>query len=343
MANLIEQMNILKGLTDEHLQMELKSPTGGAAPFMVASEVARRKDMRQRYEAEAARRKPRTTVLDDLTAQSGGGMPPMGGAPGTDGLAPSSAPQAPGFATGGIIDYDSLATRYNDRLEGLGGDTKRAQALALLAAGAGIMGAGHSNTLQNVGLGINAGVSNYSDALKSIDSEELGLLRGITDIGQLQHADQLSQMDRDFRERQLAQEKDISDSRLKFDRTPAAVLTEEWYNDPNTTDAERKSFDEHQYNPNSLSNDQLIGAKTDAIYQDALKAAAIQTYDTPEATAEKMRKAQADAYKRIKAAYGAVAASQWAAGMGIADGDILLLNSPDGAATDGADPLQLGL
>lgn len=341
MANLIEQMNILKGLTDEHLATEVHAPSGSAPPFLVLSELNRRKGMRERYEQEAARHAPRTTVVDDMMTglPAGGGdpsaAPPMGG--GGIGPMPEQAAPPAGFADGGIVDYADIASKYQDRLSGLSDDKDRARALALLAAGAGIMGGGHSNTLQNLGLGINAGVSSYSDALKTIDTDELNLLRGITDIGQAQSADELAKQDRDFRERQLAQEKQIADARLTTDRTPASVLETQAYMAMSPEEQAAYEKLHPAYNPNALNNDQQIGAKADAIYEDAQKKFPVASYATDEERAAAMQKAQAEAYTRIKGAYGEVAAANWAAGMGIAAGDLVVGGAPGtGAPANGA-------
>lgn len=198
--NLIEQMNVLKGLDDAMLQREVSAPSGSVPPYLVLSEMNRRKDMRSRYEGELARRKPQTTVVQDMM----GG--PMAAAPSIDpapmgsgaGIAAAAAPAGgPGFAEGGLVDYADIAKRYTDELDGLGGDRDRARALALIAAAGGIMGGGHSNTLQNLGLGINAGVNSYGEGLKAVDSRETDLLRNLTDLD-------LAQQDRSFREREFA-------------------------------------------------------------------------------------------------------------------------------------------
>ena len=338
MANLIEQMNVLKGLTDEHLKAEMSAPSGGAPPFLVASEIERRQGMRQRYEQEAARRKPQTTVVEDMMTT----MPSMGTMPGAGAPAPMDG--MPKFATGGIVDYGDMSQLYHDRLESLTGDKDKARAMALLAAGAGIMGGKSSNAFTNIGTGAQAGINNYQDQIKAIDSEELALMRGITDIGQLQHADELASLDRDLRERQLTQDQTQFDTRLATEKKPAAVLTEEWYNDPETTDEERASYDKHQYNPNVLGAPDLLGAKMDAIYQDAQKAnpPVSQTgpgfAPTPEEAAAAQQRAQQDAYRRISAAYGAEAAMRWAVGMGL-DPSTLLISGPPPIGGD--DPLGI--
>lgn len=221
--NLIDQMNVLKGLDDAMLQQEVKAPSGSVPPYLVLSEMNRRKDMRQRYEGELARRKPQTTVAADMMAglQPGG---PMAAAPAIDPAAMGSgagiaaaAPgggsmQPPGFADGGIVDFASIAKRYNDKLSGLDDDRDRARALALIAASAGMLGGGHSNTLQNVGLGIDAGVKSYGDAINTIDSRETDLLRNLTDLD-------LTQQDKAFREREFAyrQANDAADRAAKAD------------------------------------------------------------------------------------------------------------------------------
>ncbi len=180
-GNLIEQMNILKGLSDEALQGEMQSPSGAVPPYLVLTEVGRRKDMRSRYEGEAARAKRRTTVAEDLVIPMGMGA--MGGMP-AGGIADAGVP---GYATGGLVSYDEMAQKYNERLADLPSKKDRARALALISAGAGIMGGGHSNTLRNIGIGINAALPAYQEQLSAIDSEELALMRSLTDLGSLQN------------------------------------------------------------------------------------------------------------------------------------------------------------
>jgi hypothetical protein len=202
MANLIEQMNVLKGLDDASLQGEIQSPSGSAPPFLVLTEINRRKDMRQRYDSDKARQKPSTTVVEDVAF----GLPAMPastqGMPGGIGDA-MGAPMPPvqGFNDGGLVE---AMKRYNTRLSGLGDDRDRARAMALLAASGAILGGGSSNTLKNVGAGIGAFAGSYGDQLKNIDSQEIELLRGISTVGQEQRLTDMAEMDRDFRERQLA-------------------------------------------------------------------------------------------------------------------------------------------
>ena len=142
MANMIQQLDLLRGLPDDALKAELSQPSGSVPPFLVASEVNRREDMRKRYEGEVARRAPKTSVIDDLlaqragtgafadpqTASSGAPIPPVGigaamGRPplptgatagGVPGMVPQqphspmapqgAAPgQVPGFSNGGVV------------------------------------------------------------------------------------------------------------------------------------------------------------------------------------------------------------------------------------------------
>jgi hypothetical protein len=211
MLNLIDQSDILKGLDDQTLQREMQQPSGGAPPFLVLSEISRRKDMRQRYAGEIANRIPKTTVMQDvLAAPTMPGMGDTGAGPAPGGIAaaaqmgapmPMPASGGPGYASGGIVsavdpsyDYEALTKRYQSDLDAIPSERNQAAALALLAAGAGIMGGGHSNLGQNLGVGIGAGIDAYTGQLKVTDSREAAALRGLTDLAQAQHGDALQQL-----------------------------------------------------------------------------------------------------------------------------------------------------
>lgn len=340
MPNLIEQMNVLKGLSDENLNAEINAPSGGTPPYLVLSEVNRRKDMRQRYEGEMARRKPRTTVVEDLAGPSA--MPQMmSGAPTSSGIGaalqpPAQDPQVQGFAEGGIIDYADIAKRYQDRLD-TSGSRDRARALALIAAGAGMMGGGSSNTLRNIGAGATAGINAYQDQIKTIDSDELAAMRGLADIGQLQQNFAASEADRGLRREEL----DISRDRLTTDKKPADVLEFEYWqtlNEQGKKDYERMH---PAFNPNGLTSPERLADDLDKIYADTQKLFPIKEWDTPEDAAEKQRKAQAAAYQRIAASRGKLIADEWARNQGLALGDIVV-NSV-APVLDQKDPLGLGL
>lgn len=65
MPNLIEQQDLLKGLTDDRLSGLLKNPVGGIPPFLVAAEAQRRQAIRQQY----AGQDQQESVVDTLTKQ----------------------------------------------------------------------------------------------------------------------------------------------------------------------------------------------------------------------------------------------------------------------------------
>lgn len=349
MANLIEQMNVLKGLTDEHLQAEMSAPSGGAPPFLVASEIGRRKDMRQRYEQEAARRAPQTTVVEDLTAQppTQPSMGPPMGAPPVQGFASGGIVDAVvGYADGGAIDYDSIAQRYNDRLAGLGGDADRARAMALIAAGLGIAGGKSSNFATNVGQGGQQGILYYQDALKNMDSEELALLRGITDIGQAKNQDELSRLQLDLSERTLKSQEERDAARLTNERKPASVLEFEYYQ---TLSPEAKAeYDRLHppFNPNGQGADERLNDDLNKIFEQSLSAVPDAPFIAPgeesAAAEEKIKQAQRLAYTRIKAVYGPEIAARWALNQGLSP-DALLIGSGPAAGVSEKDPLGLGL
>lgn len=114
--NLIELENLVKGVPDEYLTKEVQAPTGQIPPFLALSEIQRRKDMRQRYEAQqGAVDKP--TIAAQLTGGIGAMQPqgaPAPAAPGGMGAPPVAAGAAPmptppgqpqGFAAGGQVGY----------------------------------------------------------------------------------------------------------------------------------------------------------------------------------------------------------------------------------------------
>lgn len=338
MANLIEQMNILRNLSDDQLAAEMKSPSAGAAPFMVATELNRRKDMRGRYTAQTANRMPQTTVADDLLKSVGGSSmsPPMEGA----GMqaSPAGMPAPPGgmprFASGGIVDaldYSAIAKDYMDDLNNSAKAKDRAAALALLAAGAGIMAGGHSNTLQNVGIGVNAGLSSYTDALKDVDSTRSDALRGLTTLAASQHGDALTRL-------QLEQQ-----DRLAQEQIDAPTADQKNFNTYKKLTPEEKALWDQvnpNYNPNQLTNDQRVAELADRIYQDAQKKYPISEMD-PDSAPEQLRKARIEAYQRIKT-LDPVYAEQWAKSMGLSDGDLVITDA-GGISGEGGDVLKLGL
>jgi hypothetical protein len=345
-GNLIEQMNILKGLSDEALNYEMSAPSGAAPPYLVLTEVQRRKDMRSRYEGEAARQKRRTTVAEDLVMPMGGQMRPVGGIAAASSSTPRMAGldgAVPGYADGGIIDYADIAKKYQERLGGLGEDRDRARAMALIMAGAGIMGGGSSNTLKNIGMGAQTGIASYADAIKTVDSDELALMRGLTDIGQLQQSLAQAEEDRGLRREEI----DISRERLNTDRTPAAILTTRAYMD--MTPEEQATHDRLNppYNPNAVTNDMRVLEQANQAFDVALKSlpdpAFVEMGKETETAMQRQKQAALMAYPKWVALLGQAGANQMARQYGVSDGDLLLLASPGGAAVDNKDPLGLGL
>lgn len=345
-GNLIEQMNILKGLSDEALNYEMSAPSGAAPPYLVLTEVQRRKDMRSRYEGEAARAKRRTTVMEDLVVPMGGQMRPVGGIAAASSSTPRMAGldgAVPGYADGGIIDYADIAKKYQERLGGLGEDRDRARAMALIMAGAGIMGGGSSNTLKNIGMGAQTGIASYADAIKTVDSDELALMRGLTDIGQLQQSLAQAEEDRGLRREEI----DISRERLNTDRTPAAILTTRAYMD--MTPEEQATHDRLNppYNPNAVTNDMRVLEQANQAFDVALKSlpdpAFVEMGKEMETAMQRQKQAVFMVYPKWVALLGQAGANQMARQYGVSDGDLLLLASPGGAAVDNKDPLGLGL
>lgn len=354
--NLIEQQNILKSLTDEALQQEMSSPSGATPPYLIATEIGRRQDMRKRYEGEQARRGKQSTVIEDLMAMNrgmgaappGGGMAPMGGAPmpsvpGPDRSGIAAFAEGGLVSSGGGIDYAALADKYNAALTARPEREKRARALALLAAGAGMMGGGSSNTLTNIGKGVAAGTASYADALANIDTEERQALRDAVDFGRIQRAEDLAMMEFDWRKSRAADEDALTREGWARETMPASVREATWYQ--NATDEERAAYDKI-HAPSSRPTD--LPKVIDDVYQSALRAIpepkpgiGATEEEIRAAQNQRFRLAEVETYRRLRNAYGEAVAGEYAARVGIDPNDAL--SAPSASGTVDADPLGLGL
>jgi len=74
--NILEQEDIIKGLTDADLQAEVSNPKGYFYPFLPVSELDRRNKMREDY--EAGQDASATTITENVLASSMGMQPPTG-------------------------------------------------------------------------------------------------------------------------------------------------------------------------------------------------------------------------------------------------------------------------
>jgi hypothetical protein len=348
--DLIQQQNILKGLTDEHLQQEMARPNGETPPFLVLTELNRRKQMRSSYNGERMRRglNP-TTVADDLLKspifgpKAGGGlgdvgapsaaMPPPSPMP-TGGL-DAAAGGMPGFASGGIVGgdgYASLQDRYAAQLADVDKQKEREQALALLAAGAGMMSAKTSNFGTALGEGIHAGVTAYQAGLENVSANERAALAGLTDVTSMQHQDELAALQRARED----QRNSVADDHWKqnFDADQAQ---NEIANQPATI----REFKARQaMSPDDQAQFDLINGKdkatvaADKIFQQTYSGLLAQDKGsmdamarTPEEQAartdELYKQAAILTYQRIKSAYGGDAADRYAANAGLSDADVV--------------------
>ena len=74
--NIIEAEDVVKGLPDRELFQEAQYPSGRIPQFLAVSEVQRRQDMRQRFQAQ--QQQPQQTIKDQiLQGAMGGGQPQM--------------------------------------------------------------------------------------------------------------------------------------------------------------------------------------------------------------------------------------------------------------------------
>lgn len=250
--NLIEQQNILRGLPDDALPKLME--TGETPPFLVLSEIGRRKTARERYEGNRAKyAQNNTSVAEDLIGSKlsrPGIMQRALGAPavstgGLDALAPGAASMGapggldaavPAFADGGYVDdYQQVLA---SRLSEIPGQRDRARALAIIAAGTGMMGGKSSNTLTNIGQGLAAALPVYQRGIETADTTEMDLLRQQFDVGRTQHQDELEELDRKFREEEAKRDNERAERQMM----PADVQVAMWLANPNTPPEEIDAF-----------------------------------------------------------------------------------------------------
>ena len=74
--NILDEEDELKGSTDAFLFQEAQFPSGRLHPFLVVSEIQRRKKMRDSYSAQE--QQPQQTVSDQIIAEAAPQMPPQG-------------------------------------------------------------------------------------------------------------------------------------------------------------------------------------------------------------------------------------------------------------------------
>lgn len=219
--NLIEQQNLLRGLADDALPGQMQS--GSVPPFLVLSEINRRKTARERYEAQASKYKAtQPTVAEELlganaprgldaAAMMGGQQAPAPMAPqGIDAALPPQLDATPqGYANGGMVGYANggavgyagggladILKVYQDRYSKLGDPNKQALKAALMSIGAGMVGGGSSNFMKNVGAGLSAGVPVYQNTLANADEEAMKLLAAQADIEQSMSRERQAELDR---------------------------------------------------------------------------------------------------------------------------------------------------
>jgi hypothetical protein len=69
--NIVKAQNMLKGASDEVLQRYLSSPTGEFPEYLVASEIKRREDMRQRFAASQQGQPSKASIIEEILQKSG--------------------------------------------------------------------------------------------------------------------------------------------------------------------------------------------------------------------------------------------------------------------------------
>lgn len=102
--NIIEAEDMVKGLPDQVLFQEAQFPSGRIPQFLAVSEVQRRQDMRQRFQAQQAGQQQPTVkdqILQGGIAAAGGPPPQIQPPPMAPPMAPPMQPQPPVMAAAG--------------------------------------------------------------------------------------------------------------------------------------------------------------------------------------------------------------------------------------------------
>jgi len=107
--NILKLQNELKGVPDNALIGYVQNPTGNVPSYLALSELQRRKDMREKYQAQQA---PQSSVADDLQQPAAPQVQPQQAMPepqaqGVAGLpVPDQMFSGQGMAAGGIVAFD---------------------------------------------------------------------------------------------------------------------------------------------------------------------------------------------------------------------------------------------
>jgi len=97
--NIIKLQDELRGVPDNALIGYVQNPTGNVPSYLALSELQRRKDMREKYQAQQA---PQSSVADDLEQQAAPQPQPQGVA---SLPVPETMYQDQNFASGGIVAF----------------------------------------------------------------------------------------------------------------------------------------------------------------------------------------------------------------------------------------------
>lgn len=192
--NLIEQQNILRGMPDDALKQAIMTQSS-VPPYLVLTEIQRRKNARDRYMQMSQKQDAANTVAEELM---GGRMPEMAApaaAPGIEaamGMAmPPAAPAGleaamppQNFADGGQVGYaDGQQVTLQDilaKLSNYGVDQEKAKqdaiTMAMLQASAAMLNNGSSNTFKNIGAGLGAAAPAYQSAMDAARKDDMALL-----------------------------------------------------------------------------------------------------------------------------------------------------------------------
>lgn len=313
--NLIEQQNILRGMPDDALKQAIMTQSS-VPPYLVLTEIQRRKNARDRYMQMSQKQDAANTVAEELM---GGRMPEMvapAAAPGIEaamgmamppavpaGLEAAMPPQ--NFADGGQVGYapggsvtlqDILA-----KLSNYGVDQEQAKedaiTAAMLQASAAMLNSGSSNTFKNIGAGLGAAAPAYQTAMKDARANDMALLQAqagvLGDISTAGRQAEELELQRQRLQNDLAYQTRALDIQMMTDETKRASWADK-----------QTGWTEDQRNQFILQP--RIDAATDD-FQKALNAelrVVESTVGSAEEKAAMLQRARVNAMETIAATYG---------------------------------------
>jgi hypothetical protein len=225
--------------------------------------------------------------------------------------------------------------------------------MALISAGAGIMGGGSSNFFTNIGRGITPAVQQYGTALDNIDTEERQTLRDAMDLERTQNSEELQRLQYDTGRADSDRNYALELQRANASNLPAAAQTAAWYTNIATPE-EQAAYDRQNSDGGGGGRPADLPKIMDDTYESAFISVpkvdsavlrrelgrAPTAEDIDAAERSRARRAEVITYTRLFNAWGPGVAGDYAARAGITPQD-LMTGGAEAGGLQLEDPLGL--